>query len=254
MVLVKRLALGLGLLGVADTALVLAIAGGINLGTLLPGAAGVVLVAWAALRPCARLDISFLHRWGLKTAAFGLFLLGAVSFVLVEGMMLLYAFGGGISEADWCIVLGAGLRGDRPSLTLRRRLDTALAYLLERPDTRVVVTGGRGPGETMTEAEAMRRWLVAHSVAPSRILVEAQAKSTIENLRYAKEVMAKAGRRDTERVCVVSNDFHLLRVRMLARRVGMAADTVAAPTPWYLLPNVCIREYFAIMKSFLLDR
>jgi len=113
----KRLVLGVGLLGMADTALVLAIAGGINLGTLLPGTVGTLLVAWAMVTPRTKVELSFLHQWNLKAFAFLLGLVGLISFLTVQGLMLYYALEGANADsegADWCIVLGAGLRGDNP--------------------------------------------------------------------------------------------------------------------------------------------
>ena len=251
---INKVIWGLGLLGIADTALILAISGGINLGTVLPGIGGAAFIVWAIFRPRASLDFSFLKHWSLKTAAFALFTAWLLTFVAVEAMILNSAAGNADPEADWYIVLGAGLRGDRPSLTLRRRLIAASAYLKRYPDARGVLSGGRGLNEALTEAEVMRRYLVDDGIAPSRIFLEVRATSTYENLRYSKEVTAKAGAREGDRICVVSNDFHLLRVRMLARRLGMDIQAMGAPTPWYLLPNVCLREYFAIVKSFLLDR
>lgn len=244
--------IGLGLLGVSDTVLMLAIAAGINLGTLLPGAAGFPLMVWALFTRRSPLNFSSLRRWGVNTIFFLVLCSGAVSFIAVQVLILEQARGSGMPESTWCILFGAGLRHDRPSLTLQRRIDTACSYLARHPRARVVVSGGRGRNETITEAEGMRRALVKKGVASSRIFLEEQASSTLENLRYSQEVIRATGGAP-ERVVAITSDFHALRVRLLARRVGMNVWCVPAPTPWYLLPNVCLREYFALIKSFLVD-
>ncbi len=254
MPLTRKLLLVLGTLGMADTALLLCISGGINLGTLLPGIAGAALVAWSVYTAHTSFDRPFPSARSPRIVLFSVLILLALSFVGIETVILFHALHGGEPEADWCIVLGAGLRGDRPSRTLQRRIATASDYLNRRPSARVVVSGGKGLNETITEAEAMRRGLAERGIASDRIFLEEQATSTLENLRFSKEIIARAGGNDGGRICAISSDFHLFRVRFLARRLGMDVQTIAAPTPWYLLPNTCLREYFAIVKSILVDR
>jgi uncharacterized SAM-binding protein YcdF (DUF218 family) len=254
MPVVTKLIFCLGLLGIADSVLIVAIRGGVSLGTLLPGATGILFIVWGFFRPRTGLDFTFLHQWGIKTFAFILFCCWAFSFLLVQVLILWHAFGNKTAETDWCILLGAGLRGDRPTLTLKCRIDTAAAYLTKHPKMRVVVSGGQGPGESITEAEAMRRGLVQGGVDPARILLEDKSTSTAENLRYSRDVIKKAGGNDAALVSVISSDFHLFRVGLLAHRQGLQVCLVPARTPWYLLPNTCGREYFALIKSVILDR
>ena len=250
----KKILLFIGLLGIADTTLMFVIGGGINLGTLLPGIAGIILTGWALLTRKTNLDFSFLRQWNMKTLLFYLFCLGALSFTFVQALILSQSFNRNIPKTDWCIVLGAGLRGDQPSLTLRRRLTTAVNYLEKYPDTKVIVSGGKGVGESITEAEAMQRFLLEKDISPTRIYLEDKSTSTLQNLRFSKEVLSENDEILQQRISVISSDFHLFRVRMIAKRLGMNVTTIPAPTPWYLLPNGCIREYFALAKSFVLDR
>lgn len=254
MTIAKKVILALGVLAIADTALILAISGGKNLGTLLPGAAGLLLATWAWRTRHAGLDFSYLRRWNVKTLVFVLCCMGAISFIAAGALILGSAFDRGEPETDWCILLGAGLRGDCPTLTLQRRLDTAVSWLARHPDARIVVTGGQGTNETITEAEGMRRYLEEKGVAPSRIFAEDKASSTLENLRYSMEIIQGAGGSPVGAVSVISSDFHCFRVRLIAARLGLTVHLVPAPTPWYLLPNACLREYFALVKSLLLDR
>lgn len=100
----------------------------------------------------------------------------------------------------------------------------------------------------------MAEYLTARGVDRSRIFLEDKATSTMENLRLSKVLLQHNGGPPPWKADVVTSGFHLLRVRMLARRVGLELQPVAASTPWYLLPNACLREYFAVIKSSVLDR
>ncbi|HNY86110.1 MAG TPA: YdcF family protein [Candidatus Hydrogenedentes bacterium] len=245
-----------GAAGLLDTGALLAAGGGLNTGILLPGLlGGVLLLMGAALRFQWAVAVS--PRWRVPRRVFlACGALWLLSFAAVCVLLCAGAFPPACPPCDWVVVLGAGLHGDRPSETLRRRLETAADYLRENPGARAVVSGGRGPGETITEAVAMRTFLVKAGVAQERILPEDRATSTAENLRNSRAVLEAAGAFATgkPRVAVVTSGFHLFRVRLLARRAGIELLPVAAPTPWYLLPNACLREYLAVVKSLLLDR
>lgn len=251
---VKKLILALGVLGAADTAILAANSSGVNLGTIMPGAVGVALALWALVQPRAGLDFSFLREWGLRTFLFVLVCCGVLSFLVVQCLILRQAFAGPGPETDWCILLGAGVRGEQPTPILRNRIASAAAYLKRHPNVRVVVSGGQGPGESTTEAEVMRRALVADGIAPARIHLEEKATSTVENLRFSRDVISKAGGNSAGDIGIISSDFHLFRVRLLAQRLGMHVHMLSSPTPWYLVPNMCFREYFALIKSAILDR
>jgi len=250
----KKVAVSLGILGIGDAAAMFAIAGGYNVGTVLPGVAGAGLLVWALLTREKALDFSYLRTWNLKTVLFVFCCCGIVSFTAVQALILGHAFASDPPESDWCIVLGAGIRNSRPSKTLQRRIDITADYLVRHPGVRVVVTGGLEANETITEAEGMRRGLVAKGIDPARIYLEEEATSTWENLRYSMEIIFRSGGEPGKSVAVVTSEFHLFRVRLLAARLGIDIYPVSAPTPWYLLPNACLREYFAIIKSFLVDR
>ena len=250
----KKVLLFIAILGIADTALMFIIGGGINLGTLLPGLCGIILLCWLVLMRNKTPDFSFLCRFSLQSILFYLFCLGALSFVAVQILILSHAFFSDAPETDWCIVLGAGLRNGKPTLTLQRRLLAAADYLEKHPKAKAIVSGGLDFGETITEAEAMRKYLVEKGISPERIYQEDKSTSTLENLRFSKAIIDNNSTISNPHISVISNEFHLFRVRMLAKRLGMDVALIPAPTPWYLLPNVCIREYFAIAKSFVLDR
>ena len=122
----------------------------------------------------------------------------------------------------------------------------------------VVVSGGQGPDEPESEAKCMADYLTEHGVAGEQILLEDQSHNTDQNLRYTINLLAEKGYDTTGDILVVSNGFHLARVRMLWGRVwdgGGELSTLAAPSshgPSRL--KMYIREPLALVKSFVLDR
>ena len=179
--------------------------------------------------------------------------IGGVGFCVLEGQVL-YAGHSAPKEADAVIVLGAGVNGTQPSLALQSRLKAAASYAKEYPDIPVVLTGGQGYGEDITEAECMRRYLCEAGIAEDRLLLEEEATDTEENFRYSKEVLKEHGYEPQEMtIAVVSNDFHLFRAGVLAKREGLVTTGVGAPIPWlHLEINYYIREAFALVKTYFL--
>ena len=181
-------------------------------------------------------------------------LLGFSLFTVLETMVVRGSFA---DESDApvsaVIVLGAGVNGETPSLTLRTRIDAAAAYLEEHPDVPVVLSGGQGPGEAITEAECMRRALVRRGVDESRLYPEERATSTQENLRYSRAILEELGVDPAQRVAIVTSDFHLCRARLM-----WGGDTAAVPahlpSALYfqcLTVNYFIREAFGLAAYFV---
>lgn len=161
-----------------------------------------------------------------------------------------------VLPADAVVVLGAGVNGTQPSLSLYTRLTAALDYLEENPDVPVVLTGGRGYGEEITEAQCMYDWLTARDVDPERLILEEQAGNTAENFAFSKELLEEQGIDPAEdSVAVVTNDFHIARSRLIAVRQGYGhAFGVPAELPWlHLEVNYYLREAFAMVKTWIFD-
>jgi len=156
------------------------------------------------------------------------------------------------------IILGCQVMPWGPSILLQDRLDTALTWLEENPDTTVVVSGGQGANEPSTEARAMADYLIENGYPKELILLEERSLNTNENLRYSTAVLAEAGHDVTNNIMVVSNGFHLARVRMLWNRLTGGQDnlsTLAAPSShWPSRLRMYVREPLALVKSFLFDR
>lgn len=151
-------------------------------------------------------------------------------------------------RADYAIVLGAGVQGTLPSRSLTDRLNAALDYLETYPETIAVLSGGQGPGEKISEARCMFDWLTQHGIAPERLLLEDAATSTEENLRFSFALIEKQGG-TTERLAIVSSDYHLHRAKILAQDLGCTIPLgVAAKTSLPLLRlNYFLREAGAFL-------
>ncbi len=168
-----------------------------------------------------------------------------ISFVWVERRLVLSAHEKKPESLDALIILGAGLFGDRLSLSLKRRLDEALRVGQDHPQVIFIVCGGQGPDEWISEAQAMHDYLVAHGISSERILQEDQSTSTYENLSFAISRFDLSG----WRVGIVTNSFHLCRSVRMARQLGLEAYGFGTSAPHLTSPVFYTREYFAYLKA-----
>ena len=188
-------------------------------------------------------------------ALMALVVIGALAMALLLGYVLVNSSSRIAGTPKTLVVLGANLWNHEPSPILMARLEQAAEYLTTHPDTNVVVTGGMGDDEPISEASCMARVLEECGVSAKRILLEDTATNTNENLRLTKELLEEKGI-STENLLVVSSGPHMARVRLLARRNGLKVSTLAAPMPGGIVYKIyfCLREGAALVKSFLLDR
>lgn len=149
----------------------------------------------------------------------------------------------------YAVILGAKVNGEIPSLSLQRRLEAAAEYAERFPKVIFVLAGGQGADEEISEAEAMKRYLLQRGIAEERLLLEEQSTSTYENLLYAKELLPEAAG-----VTIISSDYHLARAQFLAGQLGWETDTVAASTPNSIKAKVLVRERAALFKTWIMRK
>jgi len=176
-----------------------------------------------------------------------------LQFLAIEGLIIFNGQSDAEVYTEYLLIPGAGLNGNSVSECLKSRLDAGLDYLKKYPDVIVVVSGGRESSGDITEAEAMRDYLMAEGIDESRILLEPNATSTMENFRFAKELIEKKTGKPVSDITFATNNFHVLRAKMLAGRNNLNAHAINADTG-YARPIFYIKEYFALIKSFILDR
>ena len=167
--------------------------------------------------------------------------------MLIPGILIAANFGGrGEPDSAYLVVLGTTVNGTEPSPMLRQRLDAAVDYLNAHPDTQCIVTGGKGDAETLSEAHCMFNYLTAAGIDAGRITMEDRATSTVENLRNVRAML------DTDRITILSSDFHLFRSGLIARDAGFTASLIPAKTePFSLLAPWFLREIFALYGYLL---
>ena len=176
--------------------------------------------------------------------------LGVLLFAILEAEVIRRAKTDYETAVAGVIILGAGVNGTVPSLSLRVRLEAALAYLEDKPDIPIVVTGSQGPGEEISEARCMADWLIAHGVDESRIIIEDQADNTKENIAFSRTLLREHGYDTLANYAVVSSDYHLCRAAVYwgvpAYMVGVAAKMPDQYQYSLLTVKYYIREAFAI--------
>ena len=150
------------------------------------------------------------------------------------------------SDLDYIIVLGAHVNGTKLTLALLERVRRALLYLEENPGTKAVLSGGRGDGERISEAEAMYRYLTEHGISPERLIKEERSTNTKENLDFSLRLI---GSTDYS-IGIVTNNFHVFRGVAIGKKCGCRK---IYPIPskyrsWRLLIYVP-REILAILKD-----
>lgn len=154
------------------------------------------------------------------------------------------------TKTDYIIVLGAGLKNGKPSAILKNRLDKAKEVYLEQKNAKIIVSGGLGYDEGETEGEVMSKYLSEKGINKKDIIIENKATSTYENLKFSKNLI----RKKDSKVTIVTSDFHIFRANYIANRLDLHFNSVASKTPITTIPQAHVREYLAIVKTYLFDK
>ncbi len=223
------------------------------------GAASSFLWFWllAAIGFAGLLVLTILHKKfrildvipkAVKIIVITVFCVGCVVFLTMEGLIISKMNSKADQNADYLIVLGAQVRGERVTKSLAKRLDEAYEYLVRNEDTIVVCTGGQGSGEDITEALAMKRYLMDKGIDESRIIMEDKSASTYENLKFALDII---GDKDAK-IAIVTNNFHVYRAVHLGEYVGFTdVQGIAGKSDNRLLLNYMVREGLALFKELI---
>jgi uncharacterized SAM-binding protein YcdF (DUF218 family) len=163
-------------------------------------------------------------RW-LSLTLHGTLLMAAL-WLLSLGAVIAWGSRDRAQPSEAIVVLGAAQYAGRPSPVFRARLDHAVSLWHQGMAPRVIVTGGIGTGDTISEAAVARRYVLRRGVPDTAILMEGQGRTTSESLQGVAELMQGRGRE----VILVSDPFHMLRLTILARRYGLTARTSPTQT------------------------
>lgn len=177
-----------------------------------------------------------------------------ISFIVIESFIILEGSKTHEEEVDYLFILGAKLYGDRPSPALLERLKIGKDYLDRYKDVKVVVSGGKGNDESISEARVMHDYLVNKGIDQSRIIIEENSTNTFQNIKYGLELVKEIDDREDIEIIIATNRFHILRSKLIARRAGAIGYGLPAKVPPTTIVQAYAREYFALIKTFIFDK
>ncbi|MBS6561081.1 MAG: YdcF family protein [Clostridiales bacterium] len=179
-------------------------------------------------------------------------ILSSIVFLIVEGIIIKNGVANPKPNADYMIILGAKVNGTVPSKTLRARVYGTKEYLEKNKNTKVIVSGGQGNGEDVTEAFAMKELLINMGISESRIYMEEKSTNTEENIRFSKAIIEQQVKKEQYEVVVATSDFHIYRGISLAKKQGIANVSGCPSKPdKILMVHYYFREFFAVVKDKL---
>lgn len=238
----------------------------------LLAAGGLSLISWGSRY--SRLHPRKIPMW-VSVPALTCLAAAAVVFLAVELCVFLGAAVNEEPGLDYVIVLGAKVHKQGISNSLRKRLDKVLAYSGRSPGTVFILSGGQGPDEPVTEAQAMYDYLVEHGMSESRLIMEPLASSTVENIAYGKLIIDRLEREKTPepdgrsadaapgpylqveekpvRIGLLTSNYHVFRAVMIAKKRGITDICgISAPSDLPLFVHLCVRECAAVLKDRLM--
>lgn len=205
--------------------------------------------------------------------------MGVTVMAVLFTLVFLGAASGEEPGLDYVIVLGARVKEHTVSNSLKKRLDKAIDYVQKNPETYLVLSGGKGKDEPISEAQAMYKYLVYNGVRPEQLLLEDRSVSTVENIAYSKIVIeghrerlrlereqrekkhGEAAGKETYlmvddkpvEIGVLTSSFHVFRARMTARKWGFEhVYGISAQSDPVLFIHLCVRECASIIKDRLM--
>lgn len=150
------------------------------------------------------------------------------------------------SAPKTAIVLGAALWENEPSPALKERLLRAKELIDEGKVERLILSGGLGSRDQLTEAEAMRRFLVSKGVPNERILLETESHNTFANIQNSAKLLD-----GSNEVILVTHDYHMYRALQIAKELQLTAVPYPAHSQVLFGPYHKLRETLAIMKYYI---
>lgn len=152
---------------------------------------------------------------------------------------------------DYIIVLGCGLiNGKEVSYLLASRIDKALKFYQKQAihtvPPKIILSGGQGSDELISEAQAMKDYIVAKDIACDDLILEDKSKNTYENMVFSKDIITRLSNKAIK-ILFVTNNFHVFRSAIFAKKVGIQAQGIGARTALYYWPNAMLREFIGAL-------
>ncbi|PIE46735.1 MAG: hypothetical protein CSA42_06910 [Gammaproteobacteria bacterium] len=229
----------------------------INFGTVIPFIIGLLFLVhaffWETIQNFVAKNQFIKKVW---ITLWGLFAIWFISFMLFIGFLISQInTQNNLKQVDALIVLGAGVNADKPTPTLASRLDKAAQLIQQQPNSLVIVSGGIGHGRKTSEAQVMANYLHhTYNIPLSKIKLEDKSTSTQTNLAFSKSILAKHNIELNQPIAIVTNDFHTIRAKAIAKQQGFSnVIMIASKTPLSIHANAYFREYFAFVSGYILN-
>lgn len=242
---INRIILFLGIAMIAyDLALGIAVRFGQSLQFLWLLGGFICILRWAYWRWADHRN--HLPPKGLILPLRALIALCIVVFLIVEGIIAAAGFAPAPQNLDYIVVLGARVEGREPSGVLHNRIEAAVQYLSDNPNTMAVLSGGQGADEEISEAQCMYEKLIAAGIDADRLVLEEQSTDTRENLIFSRKFIPEGAS-----VGLITNDFHIFRAHALAKKLGWAVAGIPVATSWISIPHYFMREFMGVAYETL---
>lgn len=174
---------------------------------------------------------------------------GIIIVSVAVGIMLYYA-NNTAEKGKTVIVLGCQVTGKTPSLMLYDRMVTALEYINANPDSVVIASGGKGQGEQISEAEAIKIFLINKGVDENRIVLDDKSTNTKENIAFSAQLIKENG--FNENVAIATDGFHQFRAAYFSKQNNLESSALPCKTRWYFTASYYSREILAVLKMLIL--
>lgn len=212
---------------------------------------GMGLIIYHFIKTKIRIDKKYIKIFNCTMA------IGISIFLILEAVLILFPKENIKDDCDYLVILGASVKNTTPSLTLKGRLDKAIEYIKKsKDDCYIVVSGGQGSDENISEAKAMKKYLVAHKIPKDKIIIEDRSTSTYENFKYSKSKIENHSNKSVNnlKIKVVTTDFHSFRSFMLAKKNGYNnVSFYSSNSIKQFIPVYYAREFFATIKTIIFD-
>lgn len=198
------------------------------------------------------LMLGFLWNTVNRKLSYIILIVYGVGFVITLAAMLGVYFAGRTkaSTQNVIIVLGCRIKGDRPSLSLIKRVDIATDFLNSNPKSVAILSGGQGADENLSEALCMHNMLAKKGIDKSRLIMEDKSTNTDENIRFSLKLIEDFG--FSKNAAIATSEYHQLRAKMICKRYGITAYAQSSKTKLTILPTFLLREILGIVKELII--
>lgn len=249
---IKTVFIIIGIVFILDTVFI-SIISNFNAGVIMPAILGAPLLAIGCFYEEFKKFFKTKKGKIIKRVIIILYIVFTVAFLVAFVLINSADYADNDTKADAVIVLGAAVKGDEPSLTLKKRLDRAIDYLEENEDAICIVTGGLGNQERKPEAVVMKEYLLEKGIEEDIILSDDSAKDTTENFKNSKKLANDYFGEGNYEAVFVTSDFHVYRAGEIAKKFGFSGKGLAADSNWYIVPNFYLRECLSIWYGMFFD-